>query len=211
MIIIGILGYNGAGKDTIANYLIENYGFFKFSFGSALKDVVSSIYSWPRNALEGDTKESREWREEIDPYWGITPRKALETIGTQVFRGWDKDIWVKCLEKKLKDCPKHSRIVITDCRFENEIALMTKLGGVLIRVERSPRPIWFSFVDDFIKGKCSREEAQLMLSDVHPTLWESYFVLEKPHYIIENKSNLKVLYDKVDEVMSKCLTNLDLN
>ena len=41
-------GLAGSGKDTVANYLIEKYGFVKVSFGAVLKDVLSVAFGWPR-------------------------------------------------------------------------------------------------------------------------------------------------------------------
>ena len=63
MSIVGIFGKAGSGKDTIANYMIENLGYIKIAFADVLKDIVSVIFSWERHLLEGDTKESREFRE----------------------------------------------------------------------------------------------------------------------------------------------------
>ena len=61
--IIGLSGNIGSGKDTIANYLVDKYNFRKVSFASKLKDIVSILYDWDRIMLEGNTPESREWRE----------------------------------------------------------------------------------------------------------------------------------------------------
>ena len=42
--IIGLSGIQGAGKDTVGDILISEYGFVKLSFGSALKDVISALF-----------------------------------------------------------------------------------------------------------------------------------------------------------------------
>ena len=67
--IIGIAGFQGSGKDTIADYLQNIYGFKRDSFASTLKDAVSSVFGWDRELLEGRTKESRAWREQVDAWW----------------------------------------------------------------------------------------------------------------------------------------------
>ena len=42
------------------------------------------MFGWDREMLEGDTEESRDWREKVDPYWStetgnpITPRLILQ-------------------------------------------------------------------------------------------------------------------------------------
>ena len=82
--IVGLCGAQGSGKDTVANILVANYGFVRISFAAALKDVIAILFSWPRHMLEGDTPESRTWREAPDAEWsqktgipGFSPRKAL--------------------------------------------------------------------------------------------------------------------------------------
>jgi dephospho-CoA kinase len=142
MKIIGICGFQGSGKDTLANILINKYNYKKLSFASSLKDIVSVIFNWDRNLLEGITDNSRKWREEIDPWWSkrlnipnLTPRYILQTIGTDVFRDcFHSQIWIASLERKLD---KYDKIVIPDCRFLNEIELIRNKGGTMIRIDRN--------------------------------------------------------------------------
>ena len=61
--IIGLVGFIGAGKTTVANILHEEHNFHKLAFSDTLKDVVSSIFGWDRELLSGDSVESREYRE----------------------------------------------------------------------------------------------------------------------------------------------------
>ncbi len=87
LVIVGLCGGIGVGKDTVANILCENYGFVKESFASGLKDVVAAAFGWPRERIEGDTSENREWREKEDEWWSnrlerkITPRLMLQQWG----------------------------------------------------------------------------------------------------------------------------------
>jgi adenylate kinase family enzyme len=85
MSIIAICGFQGAGKDTLADILVNNYGFIRVSFAGAVKDVASAIFGWDREMLEGRTKESREKREVIDEWLAnrlsiphLTPINYLE-------------------------------------------------------------------------------------------------------------------------------------
>lgn len=134
MTIIGLVGSAGSGKDTLANYLINQYNFQKYSFASSLKDAIASIFNWDRNLLEGDTEISRKFRETKDDFWKISPREAMQTIGTDLFRNhFDPDIWVKSLILKIKD---QKNIVISDCRFENEVKALKNIGAIIIKIER---------------------------------------------------------------------------
>jgi len=141
MKLIGLSGRAGSGKDTVANYLVKNYGYIKLSFGNVLKDIVSCIFGWPRDLLEGDTLESREFREKEDKWWSnhlkikITPRIALQKIGTDVFRmHFHQDIWLLILKKQII---KYDKVVVTDIRFLNEYNMIKKIGGNIIKITRN--------------------------------------------------------------------------
>ena len=66
MKVIGVAGLIGGGKWSVADILVGEFGFEKLSFADSLKDMIASIFGWERRLLEGDTKESREWREQVD-------------------------------------------------------------------------------------------------------------------------------------------------
>lgn len=156
--IIAIAGFIGSGKDTAAEYLINNHNFTKLSFAGALKDAVSVVFGWDRKMLEGDTLESRQWREQIDPWWAnrleishLTPRWVLQYWGTEVCRqGFHPDIWVASLENKIRNL--NGNVVITDARFANELNSIKNLGGTLIRIERGDLPDWYDQAVRFNQG-----------------------------------------------------------
>ena len=106
--IIGICGLIGSGKGTAADILVDEHGFTKLSFADKLKDGVATIFGWDRAMLEGDTDESRQWRELKDDFWSnetkmeVTPRLVLQLFGTDCMRnGFDDGIWVSTIKKKL--------------------------------------------------------------------------------------------------------------
>jgi hypothetical protein len=150
MHLVALVGFKGSGKDTAGSFL-ENYGFKSFSFAESLKDALASIFCWDRALLEGDTKESREWRETVDQWWSnklgipdFTPRMAMQQIGTEVFRQhFNNDLWILNIERKLSMLPADAKVVLCDGRFPNELKLARKFGGKVVRVKRGPEPEWF--------------------------------------------------------------------
>lgn len=156
--ILGVTGLIGSGKDTIADYLVTTHGFKRISFAASLKDAVSSVFGWDREMLEGTTKASRVWREEVDEWWAerlampnLTPRWVLQYWGTDVFRNhFHKDIWVASVENKLRSAKDN--VVITDCRFSNEVNAIKGAGGITCRVIRGENPVWYQSAVDYNKG-----------------------------------------------------------
>lgn len=163
--IIGLCGSQGSGKDTVANILISEYGFVKLTFASTLKDVVAVLFSWSRDLLEGLTEESRLWRETVDDFWSeklsipnFTPRKALQMIGTDLFRvHFNNDIWISIVENKigamLKNNPK-TNIIISDCRFANEFSLIKRFPDshiiTILRVKNSTNKLAHSSETEWV-------------------------------------------------------------
>jgi len=165
--IIGIVGLIGSGKDTIADYLQNIHQFRRESFAHTLKDAVAAVFGWDRELLEGRTKESRAWREQVDPWWAerlgmpdLTPRWVLQHWGTEVVRkGFHDDTWIAALENKLRKTTDD--IVISDCRFPNEIKAIKAAGGIVIRVVRGPEPEWFELAKIVNRGATGNIEWSL--------------------------------------------------
>jgi len=167
--IIGICGLIGSGKGTVADVLVDQ-GFTKVSFADKLKDGVSTIFGWDRAMLEGDTDESRQWREQRDDFWSaetemeVTPRLVLQLFGTDCLRnGFHDGVWVSLLKKHMLDNP--GNYVIPDVRFRNEQNMIRELGGKIWRVQRGDIPEWYGCAMlDNTTGSDLMEEY-----DVHPS------------------------------------------
>lgn len=168
-ILIGLVGFAGSGKDSAGDAMVKNHGFIKASNADALKDVVATIFGWPREMLEGNTKESRFFREQADRFWSekfgiknFTPRLALQLVGTDALRnGIHHDIWVASVERKWIDLGKPN-MVITDVRMPNEINIIRKNGGHLYRIRRGAEPGWYQQILFYNKGFCDDEDKSLI-------------------------------------------------
>ena len=197
--IIGICGFQASGKDTVADFLIKEHRFKRLSFASALKDIVAIIFSWPRDKLEGLTKEDREWREQIDTWWSkslkmhnLTPRFVLQHFGTEIFRNhWHPDIWVKVLENKILEFLEndpYTNIIITDCRFENEINMLLRYGAKIFHIHRN-MPSWF------YKYKMGIDVDEIKTMHKSEIIWIRCF----KDYEIENNGSKEELYKKISK------------
>lgn len=204
--LIGITGFIGSGKDTVANMFVER-GCVHDSFASPLKDLCSSIFGWDRNMLEGDTVESRDFRETSDMFWtkklgvpNFTPRLALQLLGTEVLRNhFDQDIWLNSLEYRIRKQVENTPCtVISDARFRNELDLIRNMGGVVIWVQRGELPEWFQTAKTAHENVVSRKIMTTKYRDVHESEWNwaGYPV----DYIIDNNGTLEDLAKQVEDI-----------
>jgi hypothetical protein len=202
--IIGICGLIGSGKGTVADMLCDIQGFTKMSFADSLKDAVAAVFNWPRHLLEGDTDESRSWREEVDQWWAkrlgmpnLTPRWVLQNWGTEVCRqGFHEDIWIASMERKLS-AADNINIVIPDTRFPNEIDMVQKLGGEVWRVKRGDDPDW---LDRYVRGSYLGLMTDATPVDVHPSEWA--WARSMFNKIIYNDSSMEDLQANVTALSS---------
>lgn len=206
--IIGVSGFIGSGKNTVAEQLTEKYNFRKDSFAASLKDACAVLFDWPRELLEGETKESREWREQVDVWWAtklsipnLTPRLALQLMGTDVMRNhFSESIWFLTMENRIRKNPDQ-HVVISDVRFPNEIKFIQDTGGVMIRVNRGPMPVWYETALLANKGNSFAKTAMTnMYSDAHFSEWA--WVGSKFDYQINNDTTLDHLSIQVEDIIN---------
>lgn len=57
--VIGITGKARSGKDTVANLLIDNCGFIRYSFAAPIKDSIQEMFGWDERHREGELKETK--------------------------------------------------------------------------------------------------------------------------------------------------------
>ena len=208
--IIGVCGFIGSGKDTIADYLVNIHQFRRESFANTLKDAIAHVFGWNRDMLEGRTRQSREWRERVDPWWAkrlnmsdLTPRWVLQYWGTEVCRrAFHDDIWIAALENKLRS--SNDDIVISDCRFPNEINSIKAAGGIVVRVVRGVEPDWYDAAVSANRGpngnvSWALSRAKLERLKVHAS--ESSWVGTKFDAEVDNNSSMDHLLNQINDLV----------
>ena len=203
--IIGICGFIGSGKDTVADYLVNFHEFRRESFASTLKDAVAAVFGWDRTLLEGRTKEAREWREQVDPWWAerlamptLTPRWILQYWGTEVCRkAFHDDIWIASLENKIRN--SKDNVVISDCRFPNEISSIRSAGGTIVWVQRGALPDWYDIAVAANQGH-NYAVQDLKMRKIHAS--ETAWVGTDFDVIVDNNSSIDDLYNQAKLIVS---------
>jgi dephospho-CoA kinase len=118
MKIIGVAGTNGSGKDSLSEYLRDEFGWL---FRSGSTDLLIPELKRRRLPLERKNMAdlSTEWRRQLGP--GAIIDKAVEEY------------------KKLGGDSKFSGLVVSSLRHPGEAERVHELGGVVVWVDANPR------------------------------------------------------------------------
>jgi hypothetical protein len=124
--------------------------------------------------------------------------------GTEVARrSFHDDIWIASLENKLRKTTDD--VVISDCRFPNEIKAIKNAGGIVIRVVRGPEPVWYELAETVNRGPSKNIEwrlskNQLETYGVHAS--ETGWIGTKFDAVIDNNADgLDNLYRQVKDLV----------
>lgn len=131
--IVGLTGLPRAGKDTFAERLCKVHGYTRLAFADPLKAAAAVLLDRPEAQMHGADGFDRE---AVLPEWGFSTRWFLQKLGTECMRHQiGADFWLDRLRIELTR-RNPQRVVIPDCRFENEAALVRDLGGIVVEIRR---------------------------------------------------------------------------
>lgn len=174
--LIGLNGLKQVGKDTCADYLVQQYGFEKLSFAAKLKQAVAALFD-----LRIEDVERMKLQTEGNAVWVHAPgqyprhfsmRHILQRMGTEVGREiFGENFWVdQVIPPAATTWHWNRKIVITDARFENELRRIHEHGGYNIQITRP----------GIVGGEHSSEVApasQLIDLTIHNNYDLSYFYI----------------------------------
>jgi hypothetical protein len=108
-------------------------------------------------------------------------------------------MWVASLEHRLLN--SQNDIVITDCRFPNEIKAIRNAGGRVIRIKRGPEPVWYDAAKSVNKGPSrnmswalSKQKMEKLGIHASETAW----VGTKFDATLNNDGSLDELYSQIE-------------
>jgi hypothetical protein len=134
----------------------------------------------------------------------LTPRWILQYWGTEVCRaGFHDDIWIASLENKLR----HSQddVVISDCRFPNEIRAIKNAGGRVIRVARGPEPAWYDAAVSVNRGANGNStwalsHKKLEKLGIHAS--ETAWVGTQFDAVLDNNATVDELFAQINDLLA---------
>lgn len=138
---IGLGHYSRTGKDTFANYLVEEftqlgYRAKKLPFAWKLKQICHDLYAWDglREPEFYDTKEGEPYRDIPLPTIGKTPVEIWVAMGTPAVRECVyMDTWIRYVMDNDHDCDV---LIVPDVRFPNEVQAIHDKGGIAGKIVR---------------------------------------------------------------------------
>ena len=180
---IAVCGRMRSGKDTLANRLVEEYGFKEFKFSLGINEIINKYF--PEHAFS----EER-------------PRKHQQFIG-QGMRQLDKDVWVNYtlsyVEEYLAEHGDNADVVISDLRQENEARILRQNGFTIVNVYAFDDIRLQRIIDagDVFAEETFCHETEISVDDIASDLW------------VENNETLDEFKCTVDNLI-KSLKKIDL-
>lgn len=201
-LLLGIKGIKRSGKDTIANILIQHYGFNRISFADALYQQVANIFNVSVEFLRADKTKEMPLKElelsnilEKEPvfvkycveelgmfltHWQ-SPRRVLQEYGNWKRNVFGKNYWIEQVFALIESKP-NEHFCIADVRYKNEFDIVNERG---ITVEVYCEPIYNKWYEQYLKGDpvaCHISETDLMNESAKIKLinqWGDMTVLEQ--------------------------------
>lgn len=153
--LIGLAGAAGAGKGSVANFLVAA-GFGEIAFADPIYAAVSAM-----TGISVAKLQDRAIKEQPIPGFGKSPRELLQLLGTEFGRNLiGKSIWIDIAMQKADGYASAGvSAVITDVRFDNEAEAIRARGGVIWQVVRD--------APSCLAGQAARHESESGVSRHH--------------------------------------------
>ncbi|QQS61122.1 MAG: nucleoside monophosphate kinase [Candidatus Moraniibacteriota bacterium] len=176
--IIGLSGAMGAGKGTVAHYLVDKYGFSKFRMSDVFRDILIRLHI-------------EQTRETVS----LTSKIIRETFG--------QDILSRIIAKDANDAK--TDVVVDGIRRETDIEHLRKNPSfvfIYIDVETQLR------YDRLVKrAENIGDETKTFQDFLKEQEFEAESQVQQLHsiadYVVKNDGDLGKLYDQIDAIMEK--------
>jgi hypothetical protein len=152
--IIAFAGRKQSGKTTCSEYVktkfnnqlykrlfetINNVNIAKiYNFADPLKkDICMNILGLTYEQCYGEDIDKNTLTDIVWEGQRLTAREVMQFVGTDLFRKMKHDVWAGATINKI-NLEQPPLAIIADCRFPNEVDVVKKAGGLVIKLKRNP-------------------------------------------------------------------------
>ena len=198
--LIALTGNINSGKTTVSEYLQNTWGFTEYTFSKPIKEMAL-IFGFEHHQVYGTQVQKLE----INADWSISAREFLQKFGTDICReslsktipdmnfGESNSPWIRLFEiyiKKYIEQYPNGCIVVSDIRFLDEAAVIKKLGGCIVRIDR-------------VAGIQRTDEHNLDSHDKHSS--ETEMLNITADFTIFNTGTKDALYNQITEIVDNVI------
>ncbi len=208
--IISLTGNMGVGKDTMADYMVDQYGFVKVSMADPFKRIAKEVYEFSDEQLWGPSSARNQEDKRYPRPDGtfLTARIVTQLLGNELSRLAYPETWIVYLKRVLEKIQSgyfysekqgpyqvegkkssYAGIIVSSCRFRNEIEAVKDMGGIAVRLMRPALSVE-GFLTTGLQNHITETE-QLALPD-------DFFT-----YVVEVPEGLDAFHATIDEFMKK--------
>jgi dephospho-CoA kinase len=189
LLLIGLVGFPGSGKESALNFLHYSYGFLKINFSDKVKEVAHLL--------------------------GKTDRASLQTIRHGVRELFGEEVWIDLLKRRVEEellskllesysipgvseVKSVQKVVIGDIKYGNELDFVRCKGGLSIGLKARERILFERLKrEDFT---LTYEEFKRWLK--HPSEVETPSLIDKCDFVIDtDEFSIRKLEEKVDQIV----------
>lgn len=146
--VVAFAGTKQSGKTTCATSILEFHKkttlLYKgmpakiYNFADPLKkDICMNILGLTESQCYGNDIHKNSMTDIVWEGKNLTAREVMQIVGTDIFRKMKTNVWADATMIKINN-EKPSLALIADCRFPNEVDVVKKIGGLVIRLTRKP-------------------------------------------------------------------------
>lgn len=188
--VIALCGARRTGKDTVANYIVDHFGYEHIKITAPLKSICKTLFHFSDDQLETDSKEH------VDERWDVSPRQVMQFLGTEVFQykiqelipNVGRNFWINSLITQIQSNPD-KKYVISDLRFIHEFKELKEN------------------IDNVFTVKLVSNRVEGNQTDKHASECE-YKNIQEDVLLINNNTK-EVLYKKINNIMS-CFISINI-
>lgn len=207
--LVGFVGLKRSGKDTAAQAFVDQ-GWTRMAFADPLKDMAMKLRGvWVEvpegvhldavipsvgGGLLGRSGGFAQYHYVVDALGmekakDLVPdvRTLLQTLGTDCVRGtFGSTAWAKLAEQNIHEAlTRGESVVLTDVRFDEELDLVRRLGGITIGV-------WRGDLDSL--SEALESEGERVGGDTHESETNTYHLLDWCDFIVCNRGSIDDLH-----------------